>query len=174
MAETGAGAATSRATALRRTRTTPRLSRRRLWENGILLRKSIVEAFQEDQRPDAVARLVDELLASPQFGIRWGRHWLDVVGYTDTISFDDDYGPPIGFVKGKWRYRDYVISSFNQDKVTSRFLTEQLAGDQLVDWQNAERYTPEIIESLVATGYLRCCEDISKDCLLYTSPSPRD
>lgn len=125
--------------------------------------RSRVEAFQEDQRPDAVARLVDELLASPQFGIRWGRHWLDVVGYTDTISFDDDYGPPIGFVKGKWRYRDYVISSFNQDKVTSRFLTEQLAGDQLVDWQNAERYTPEIIESLVATGYLRCCEDISKE-----------
>ena len=125
--------------------------------------RSRVDAFLEDQRPDAVARLVDELLASPQFGIRWGRHWLDVVGYTDTISFDDDYGPPIGFVKGKWRYRDYVISSFNQDKVASRFLTEQLAGDQLVDWRNAERYTPEMIESLVATGYLRCCEDISKE-----------
>ena len=122
-----------------------------------------IDRFLADPRPDAFARLVDELLSSPQFGVRWGRHWLDIAGYTDTISFDDDYGPPIGFVEGKWRYRDYVIRSFNQDKPYRRFVTEQLAGDELVDWEKADRYTPELIESLVATGYLRCCEDISKE-----------
>ena len=122
-----------------------------------------VDQFLTDKRPDAYERLADELLASPQFGVRWGRHWLDIAGYTDSISFDDDYGPPIGFVKGKWRYRDYVIRSLNRDKPWSRFITEQLAGDELVNWREAEKYTPEIIESLVATGYLRCCEDISKE-----------
>jgi len=122
-----------------------------------------VNQFLADNRPDASERLVDELLASPQFGVRWGRHWLDIAGYTDSISFDDDYGPPIGFLEGKWRYRDYVIRSLNRDKSWSRFITEQLAGDELVNWRDAEKYTPEIIESLVATGYLRCCEDISKE-----------
>lgn len=120
-----------------------------------------VDRFTQDARPDAVERLVDEYLASPQFGIRWGRHWLDVAGYTDTISFDDDFGAPIGFRSGKWRYRDYVIRSFNQDKSFARFVTEQLAGDELVSWKNAPTYTPEMIEALVATGFLRCCEDIS-------------
>lgn len=122
-----------------------------------------VDHFLADNRPEAYERLVDELLASPQFGVRWGRHWLDIAGYTDSISFDDDYGPPIGFVKGKWRYRDYVIRSLNRDKPWSRFITEQLAGDELVNWREADKYTPEIVESLVATGYLRCCEDISKE-----------
>ena len=122
-----------------------------------------VDRFLADQQPGAYERLVDSLLASPQFGVRWGRHWLDIVGYTDTISFDDDYNPPIGFLKGKWRYRDYVVRSFNQDKPYDRFVTEQLAGDELVDWRNAPKYTPEIIEPLVATGYFRTCEDISKE-----------
>ena len=122
-----------------------------------------VDRFLSDNRPDAFERLVDALLASPHFGVRWGRHWLDIAGYTDSISFDDDYGPPIGFVAGKWRYRDYVIRSLNRDKPWSRFITEQLAGDELVNWREAKEYTPEIIESLVATGFLRCCEDISKE-----------
>ena len=122
-----------------------------------------VDQFLADRQPDACERLVDELLASPQFGVRWGRYWLDIAGYTDTISFDDDYGPPIGFLKGKWRYRDYVIHSLNQDKPWERFITEQLAGDELVNWRDARKYTPEIVEALVATGYLRCCEDISKE-----------
>ena len=120
-----------------------------------------VDQFLADESPHAYERRVDQLLASPQFGVRWGRHWLDVAGYTDTISFDDDYGPPIGFVKGKWRYRDYVIRSLNRDKSWSRFITEQLAGDELVNWREADKYTPEIVEALVATGYLRCSEDIS-------------
>ena len=123
----------------------------------------LVDQFLADESPHAYERLVDQLLASPQFGIRWGRHWLDIAGYTDTISFDDDYGPPIGFVEGKWRYRDYVIRSLNQDKSWTQFITEQLAGDELVDWRKAKKYTPEIVEALVATGYLRCCEDISKE-----------
>lgn len=119
------------------------------------------DQFSSDQRPDAPERLLDRLLASPHFGVRWGRHWLDIVGYTDTISFDDDFGPPIGFTKGKWLYRDYVVRSWNEDKPYSRFLQEQLAGDEMVDWRNVERYTPEIRDHLVATGYYRCCEDIS-------------
>ena len=122
-----------------------------------------VDYFLFDNRRDAYEQLVDRLLDTPQFGVRWGRHWLDIVGYTDTVSFDDDYGPPIGFVDGKWRYRDYVIRSLNQDKSWSRFITEQLAGDELVNWREAKKYTPEIVEALVATGYLRCCEDISKE-----------
>jgi hypothetical protein len=122
-----------------------------------------VDQFLSDERPDATRRLIDRQLASPHFGIRWGRHWLDIVGYTDTISFDDDFGPPIGFTKGKWLYRDYVVRSWNEDKPYSRFLHEQFAGDEMVDWRNAERYTPEIRDHLVATGFFRCCEDISQE-----------
>ena len=121
-----------------------------------------MDAFLSDERPDAYERLLDQLLDSPHFGIRWGRHWLDIVGYTDTISFDDDFGPPGGFTKGKWLYRDYVVRAFNKDKPYDRFLREQLAGDEGVDWRNAPKYTPEIIEPLVATGFFRCCEDISQ------------
>jgi hypothetical protein len=120
-----------------------------------------IDRWLADPQPGAYERLIDHLLASPQFGVRWGRHWLDIVGYTDTIGFDDDYTPPIGFFNGKWRYRDYVVNSFNQDKPYDRFLTEQLAGDELVDWRRAPKYSPEIIEPLVATGYFRTCEDLS-------------
>jgi hypothetical protein len=118
-------------------------------------------AFERDERGDAYERVVQRLLASPQFGVRWGRYWLDVVGYTDTVSFDEDFGPPIGFLEGKWRYRDYVIDAFNADKPYDQFVLEQLAGDELVDWRNATEYTPEIIEKLVATGFLRTVEDFS-------------
>jgi len=120
-----------------------------------------VEAFLSDTRLDSYEQLVDRLLDSPQFGVRWGRHWLDIVGYTDSISFDDDYGPPIGFTEGKWRYRDYVVQSFNEDKPYDRFVMEQLAGDEIDNWRDATRFTPEILQHLIATGYLRCCEDIS-------------
>ncbi len=117
--------------------------------------------FEQDQRPKAYEQTVDRLLGSPQFGVRWGRHWLDIVGYTDTVSFDEDFGAPIGFLDGKWRYRDYVIDAFNADKPYDQFVLEQLAGDELVDWRNATEYSPEIIEKLVATGFLRTAEDIS-------------
>src|SRR5262249_20123310 len=74
-----------------------------------------VDAFLADGRPDAFDRLVDRLLASRHFGERWGRHWLDVVGYADTVGFDGDANNII-LSDGKWRYRDYVIDAFNKDK----------------------------------------------------------
>jgi hypothetical protein len=121
-----------------------------------------VDAFLADQRPDAYERLLDRLLASPRFGERWGRHWLDVVGYADTVGFDIDAGLIIQ-AEGKWKYRDYVIDSFNRDKPYDRFLVEQVAGDELVDWRKAAKFTREIRESLIATGFLRTARDESHE-----------
>ena len=84
----------------------------------------------------AYERLVDRLLASPQFGERWGRHWLDVAGYVDTVGFDTDATNIISS-EGKWRYRDYVIAAFNHDKPYDRFITEQISGDELHDWRKS-------------------------------------
>ncbi len=98
-----------------------------------------VDAFTKDDRPDAFDRLVDRLLASPHFGERWGRHWLDVAGYVDTVGFDTD-ATNIITSEGKWLYRDYVIHAFNQDKPYDRFLTEQIAGDELYDWRRANAF----------------------------------
>lgn len=115
-----------------------------------------VHAFMADARPDAYERLIDQLLASPHYGERWGRHWLDAVGYADTKSIDNDQALRYVFPNtGIWRYRDYVVRAFNQDKPYDRFLTEQLAGDELVDWRNVSKFTPEIRDALIATGYLR-------------------
>ncbi|HXY36005.1 MAG TPA: DUF1549 domain-containing protein, partial [Planctomycetaceae bacterium] len=114
--------------------------------------------FLADASPDAFARQVDRLLASPRFGERWGRHWLDVVGYADTVGFDSDANG-IFVSEGKWKYRDYVVRSFNADKPYDRFLTQQLAGDELVDWRHAACFTDEIREDLIATGYLRTARD---------------
>ncbi|GAB4457676.1 MAG: PSD1 and planctomycete cytochrome C domain-containing protein [Armatimonadaceae bacterium] len=100
-----------------------------------------VQAFLADKSPDAWEKVVDRLLASPQYGERWGRHWLDLVRYAETNSFERDGDKP--FV---WRYRDYVIRSFNEDKPYDRFIREQLAGDELPD---------RSIDSLIATGYYR-------------------
>jgi hypothetical protein len=122
-----------------------------------------INTLLQDTGADAYERLIDRLLESPQFGVRWARHWLDIVGYTDTISFDDDFGPPVGFTKGKWRYRDYVVNSLNEDKPYNQFLSEQIAGDEMVDWRGAAKYTPEVLEHLAATGYWRCCEDFSQE-----------
>jgi hypothetical protein len=119
-------------------------------------------AFLADTRPDAYERLIDRLLASPNYGQRWGRFWLDAVGYVDTTG-KDFQSDKVQLADGMWRYRDYVIDAFNKDKPWDRFLTEQLAGDELVDWRNAEQYTPEMIESLVATGYLRTVLDVTNE-----------
>src|SRR5580704_13456509 len=121
-----------------------------------------VAEFLADPSPDAFARQVDRLLASPRFGERWGRHWLDVVGYADTVGYDID---PNGLIlsEGKWKYRDYVIRSFNADKPYDRFLTEQLAGDELVDWRHAPRFTDEIRNDLIGNGYLRTANDNSHE-----------
>jgi hypothetical protein len=121
-----------------------------------------VDAFVADREPGAFERLVERLLASPHFGERWGRHWLDVAGYVDTVGFDTDATLVITS-EGKWRYRDYVIRAFNDDKPFNRFLVEQLAGDELFDWRRAARFTPEIREALVATGYLRTARDLTHE-----------
>ena len=117
-----------------------------------------IDRFLADTATDAYDRLIDRLLDSPHYGERWGRHWLDAAGYVDTIGSDND----AAIIKprdGAWRYRDYVVSAFNSDKPYDRFLLEQLAGDELVDWRNAEKFTPEIKELLVATGFLRSAAD---------------
>jgi hypothetical protein len=121
-----------------------------------------VDAFLADDRPDAYERLVERLLTSPHFGERWGRHWLDVAGYVDTVGFDTDATLVI-LSEGKWRYRDYVIRAFNDDKPFDRFLTEQLSGDEQYDWRRAEKFTPEIRDALIATGYLRTARDLTHE-----------
>ncbi len=100
-----------------------------------------VDAFVADASSNAYERLVDKLLDSPRYGERWGRHWLDLVRYADTNSFERD-----GVKPNAWKYRDYVIRSFNDDKPYDQFIREQLAGDEL----------PEATtETLIATGYYR-------------------
>ena len=117
-----------------------------------------IAAYLADNKPGGYERLIDQLLARPQYGERWGRHWLDAAGYTDSSGFDP--GITSGDVFDNiWRYRDWVVRSLNNDKPYDRFLTEQLAGDELVDWRNAKNYTPEIVEALIATGYLRSVYD---------------
>jgi len=128
------------------------------------------EDFLADRRHDAYERLVDRLLASPRFGQRWGRHWLDVAGYADTVGFD--HGPnQVIMTEGKWRYRDYVIDAFNNDYPFDRFLQEQLAGDELVEWKTAARYSPETIRYLVATGFLRTSRDQTHESVELITPS---
>ena len=100
-----------------------------------------VRDFLADESPQAWERVVDRLLASPHYGEQWARHWLDLVRYADTNSFERDGKKP-----HSWRYRDYVIRSFNADKPFDRFVVEQLAGDELPD------PTPD---DLIATGYYR-------------------
>jgi mono/diheme cytochrome c family protein len=100
-----------------------------------------IEAFINDKTPDAYEKLVDKLLASPQFGEKWARHWLDLVRYAETNSYERDNPKP-----NIWRYRDYVIRAFNDDKPFDRFLKEQLAGDELYPGDN---------DALIATGFYR-------------------
>jgi hypothetical protein len=117
-----------------------------------------IDAFLSDTGPGAYERLIDRLLDSPHYGERWGRHWLDAAGYIDTTGSDNDI-PTIAVFDGMWRYRDYVVKALNDDKPYDRFVTEQLAGDELVDWRNATTYSDETLESLVATSYLRTAFD---------------
>ena len=108
---------------------------------GLLPPPAVVDAFAEDPSSEAFSRLVDELLDSPRYGERWGRHWLDAVRYADSSGYEHDYDQPYA-----WRYRDYVIKSFNDDKPYDRFVKEQLAGDELAD---------QSFETLTATGMFR-------------------
>jgi mono/diheme cytochrome c family protein len=112
-------------------------------------------AFLADRSPDAYERLVDRLLASPHYGERWGRFWLDLAGYADSEGKrEQDLPRPHA-----WRYRDYVVRAFNTDKPYDRFLLEQIAGDELADAEHAPEVTREIYENLVATGFLRMAPD---------------
>jgi mono/diheme cytochrome c family protein len=103
-----------------------------------------VDAFVRDDRPDAFAQLVDRLLASTAYGERWGRHWLDIARYADSNGLDENIAHG-----NAWRYRDYVVDSFNNDKPFRQFAEEQLAGDLLPALNNEVR-----AEQLIATGLL--------------------
>ncbi len=100
-----------------------------------------VRDFLDDSDPLAFEKIVDQLLDSPHYGERWGRHWLDLVRYAETNSYERDGPKP-----NAWKYRDYVIKSLNDDKPYDQFLREQLAGDEVDD---------VTIETLTATGYYR-------------------
>lgn len=116
------------------------------------------DGFVKDSSPLAYQRLLDRLLASPHFGERWGRHWLDVAGYVDVYGSDEN-ASSIRLPPGGWKYRDYVIQSFNRDKPFDRFLTEQIAGDELVDWRRMPELTEPTKDMLIATGFLRTAID---------------
>lgn len=103
------------------------------------------DALAADPSPGAFAQAVEQLLASPGYGERWGRHWLDVVRYADTAGETADYPVPVA-----WRYRNYVIDAFNADKPYDVFLREQIAGDILAQDGPRERYA----EQVAATGFL--------------------
>ena len=111
--------------------------------------------FLDDASPDAFERVVDRLLASVRYGERWGRHWLDVAGYSECEGRREQHLPrPFA-----WRFRDYVIRSLNSDKPYDRFLHEQIAGDELADYEHAPVITQEIEDNLVATAFLRLSPD---------------
>ena len=114
-----------------------------------------VAAFLADTAPDAYDRLLDHLLASPRYGERWGGLWLDLAGYADSegIQHSDSVRP------FAYRYRDYVIQSWNEDKPYSRFVMEQLAGDEMADYSNPDRVDQRTHDNLVATGFLRMVPD---------------
>src|SRR5579862_3539271 len=100
-----------------------------------------IAAFRADRSPDAYNKLVERLLASPRYGERWGQHWLDVVRFAETDGFEYDTHR-----RDAWRYRDYVIRAFNNDKPYDRFLVEQLAGDEIAPVED---------ETLIASGFNR-------------------
>lgn len=114
---------------------------------GLVPTPEEVQAFVSDPSPNAFTKVVDRLLASPRYGERWARHWLDLARYADSEGFKSDETRP-----NIWRYRDYVIDSFNQDKPYDRFMREQIAGDELY---------PQDPAALIATGFNRHFPDES-------------
>jgi mono/diheme cytochrome c family protein len=103
-----------------------------------------IDAFLADDSPGAFARVVERLLASPHYGEHWGRHWLDVVRYAESTANDAN-----AVMRYAWRYRDYVVNAFNQDKPYDQFIVEQLAGDLLPTADARQR-----AERVIATGFL--------------------
>ena len=112
---------------------------------GLPPTKDEIRNFLSDDSPAAFKTVVERLLASPRYGERWGRHWLDVARYADSTGSDEDVRYPNG-----WRYRDYVIRAFNEDLPYGRFVQEQVAGDLLP----AEDGSEVNVQGLVATGFL--------------------
>ena len=119
-----------------------------------------VKTYLSDKSPNAYEKMVDRLLASPHYGERWARHWLDVAGYADSEGYDDkDVIRP-----DAWHYRDYVIRALNADKPWDQFIQEQLAGDELVKATHATAQKlvdqdPAVCDKLTATGFLRLAPD---------------
>ncbi|MCY3932577.1 MAG: PSD1 and planctomycete cytochrome C domain-containing protein [Acidobacteria bacterium] len=111
---------------------------------GLAPSEAEIEDFLADESPDAFAKVVDRLLASPHYGERWGRHWLDVARYADSNGLDENIAFPNAF-----RYRDYVVDSLNRDKPFNRFVREQIAGDLMSADTDAQRF-----EQITATGFL--------------------
>src|SRR5262245_24092988 len=103
-----------------------------------------IDAFLKDESPNAYEKLIERLLASPAYGERWGRHWLDVVRYADTAGDNSDYPIPQAY-----RYRDWVIAAFNRDLPYDEFVRRQLAGDLMPARDERQRH-----DNLIATGYL--------------------
>ncbi len=114
---------------------------------GLPPEPSEVEAFLEDRGPDAVERLADRLLSSPQFGERWGRHWLDLSRYADSNGLDENF-----LFREAWRYRNWVIDSVNADLSYDRFVLEQLAGDLLPFSSIAERDRQRVAAGFLVIG----------------------
>ncbi|MBN9518298.1 DUF1553 domain-containing protein [bacterium] len=114
-----------------------------------------IDAFVADRSADAYEKMVDRYLASPAYGERWGKFWLDAAGYADSNGyFNADSDRPLA-----WRYRDYVVRSFNADKPYDVFVREQLAGDELAGYVPGGDVTPAMVEPLTATHFLRNAPD---------------
>jgi len=115
--------------------------------------------FVNDKSSQAYEKVIDRLLNSPRYGERWGRHWLDLAGYADSegVLAADAVRP------NAWRYRDYVIRAFNNDKPYDLFIKEQLAGDELSRYTRYDKIPPEVVEELEATGFVRTAVDATRE-----------
>jgi hypothetical protein len=129
---------------------------------GILPAPQAIERFTVDDSPIAFQRLLDAVLADPRYGERWGRHWLDVAGYSDSagvLSADQDR-------QLIWRFRDYVIRALNRDLPYDQFVREQIAGDEIYNYwdhyENSDALPQNVVEALSATGFLRTAPDASR------------
>ncbi len=121
-----------------------------------------VRRFMSNGNAGGYENLIENLLASKHYGERWGRHWLDVTGFTESAGIlNEDRELPLA-----WRFRDYVIRAFNSDKPYDRFLQEQIAGDELTGYWTAfesdDHLSDDVVEGIVATGYLRTAADPSR------------
>ncbi|WP_298860844.1 PSD1 and planctomycete cytochrome C domain-containing protein [uncultured Gimesia sp.] len=116
---------------------------------------SEIKQFLNDTNPNAYEMMVDRYLSSPRYGERWGKYWLDTAGYADSNGyFNADTDRPLAY-----RYRDYVIRSFNKDKPFDQFIQEQLAGDEIANLKPNDPFTPQTVELLEATHFLRNASD---------------